>query len=580
MKQKIWIPALIFLVHLGLGLIATYPGIESAGESLIGGSDAAQNAWNLWWVNTACGQGNYFPFYTDQIYWPTGVSLAYHPLGLLNGWIGYLLQSGLGLNLALTYNTITILSFALTGLFTYYLAKYLVKDDMAAFVASIIFTFAPIRVSRVLYGNLEMYSTEFIPLAVLFLVKTLKEGKYYYAILSGLAFAATVWMSLYLAVGLLLFFSLYFVIDIFSDKKSFGQKLFLFGLCGLVTLLLSMPVILPMVRDYPLFKDQANQISTAASNSADLLGFIIPDRSLSLLVKRIPGINEQVTQIYSSFYGNPYEKTVFLGYSVIALTLSSLIWVTRREKHIWVWIITSSIFIVLCLGPTLHIGGKEVLPHLPYEWIGQIPLIGFGRVPSRLGIILMMPLSLTCAYAIQALHARFRSISKFPGLFFSALVFIEFLSLPMVQHKLIGVIPDSYYAADLWKYDGAILDVPIDLYGAQGPGGTYMLYQTVHKHPIISGYISRTPTSAIWVFEYPFLNELRARIYSDQDTAYFPNDLLISARSELEMLQATYIVLHNQKIREEDLSNTRDALNIILGDPVFEDKWIVVWVMK
>ena len=107
-----------------------------------------------------------------------------------------------------------------------------------------------------------------------------------------------------------------------------------------------------------------------------------------------------------------------------------------------------------------------------------------------------------------------------------------------------------------------------------------MLYQTVHKHPIISGYISRTPTSAIWVFEYPFLNELRARIYSDQDTAYFPNDLLISARSELEMLQATYIVLHNQKIREEDLSNTRDALNIILGDPVFEDKWIVVWVMK
>ena len=47
----------------------------------------------------------------------------------------------------------------------------------------------------------------------------------------------------------------------------------------------------------------------------------------------------------------------------------------------------------------------------------------------------------------------------------------------LIRHHQLAVLKDNEYHV--------VLDIPIDLYDAQGPAGNYMLYQTVHQKQIV-----------------------------------------------------------------------------------------------
>lgn len=46
-----------------------------------------------------------------------------------------------------------------------------------------------------------------------------------------------------------------------------------------------------------------------------------------------------------------------------------------------------------------------------------------------------------------------------------------------IRHHQLTVLKDNEHHV--------VLDIPIDLFGAQGHAGNYMLYQTVHQKPIL-----------------------------------------------------------------------------------------------
>ncbi len=204
---------------------------------------------------------------------------------------------------------------------------------------------------------------------------------------------ATGWLSLYLALGTGILVALGVVLFFLSGHRLTGQLGRLLLLFGFMTLMVMTPVILPMLKNYEAFQDQSAQLKSSIHNSADLLGFFVPDNATEPLVKRVsPRIANSIKSIYAKFYGNSSEKTVFIGYSVLALTLSAIGW--ARSKRGWMWLIIASIFFLLCLDPQLHVAGKPVLEHMPYEVFTKIPFIGFGRAPSRFAIFLMLALSL------------------------------------------------------------------------------------------------------------------------------------------------------------------------------------------
>jgi hypothetical protein len=69
---------------LAIGL--TWPLAQEFGHAIPGdGFDGWQNYWNLWWVKTALIDQHTGPFFTQLLFYPTGVSLLFHTLNVFNG---------------------------------------------------------------------------------------------------------------------------------------------------------------------------------------------------------------------------------------------------------------------------------------------------------------------------------------------------------------------------------------------------------------------------------------------------------------------------------------------------------------
>jgi hypothetical protein len=435
--------------------------------------------------------------------------------------------------------------------------------------------------SRVWFGNLEMYSTQFIPITVLLFLKSFQTQKWHYVILAALGLALTALISPELAFGtgillLLVFVSFRLVVIPPLLVRQLGRDaMILLAFTGL-TILFILPLLLAMISGYGDFAGQSSQIQASTLNSADLLGFFVPDHVTSPVAGHgIKAIAETSQRIYRAFYGNPYEKTVFIGFTVILLLiLSALI---SRTPDTWRWIAIAGVFFALCLGPVLYVAGKPILQPMPYRIFSYLPLASFGRTPGRLAIFLMLAVAVVVGYGAAGLTSRSRNYTYFI-LLACAIIFGEYLIIPMKLDYSQSNIPDYYDQLARDPESGAaVLDVPIDLYGAQGPGANYMAYQTVHQKPIVGGYISRTPEEALWPFRRPFLRALRARIYGDEAPYRFAEKTLAGAMKDLKLLGVRYVILHADELQPGDFAALRAALVSVLAEPDYEDGWLTVW---
>ena len=110
LKHHLW----AVLGYFVLALIVTYPAALHFTSAVPGDliADRVQNLWNLWWIREAFGRlAN--PYHTDLLYYPYGVDLYYHTLGLPQGIMGLVPQLLWGLPAA--YNTVLLLAFTLSG---------------------------------------------------------------------------------------------------------------------------------------------------------------------------------------------------------------------------------------------------------------------------------------------------------------------------------------------------------------------------------------------------------------------------------------------------------------------------------
>ena len=485
-KYSKWFEVIIVvLVYSSLTIITTYPAIKFMNSHLIGGGDSGQNAWNLWWVLRTVKKGSFSFFYTNMLYHPDGVSLAFHTLSPFNALIAIPLQTILNMSLPETINTITLLTLTASGVTTYILVRSLSKNPTAAFVAGLIFTFSPFQMSRVIFGNLNLYCTQFIPLMVWSVMKMGDSYRWRYAIGAAVTLSLTVWCSLELGFGAGILLILLFAFDMFSPGCVIIRlKRWLF--IGGLTIVLITPVVFPMIQHYPDFQPESGQRMASISNSADLLGFFIPDKMTNTMINKIAPsfLTQKIEQIYASFYGNRGEKTVFLGYSVLVMVLITLF--IKRTWQVKRWLLVAIVFFTLSFGPILHIAGRSCCSFMPYEVFFHIPLLKFGRSPDRLVIFMMLALAIIVGYGLATLE-RQRHWPKLATILVGALVFAEFLVAPIPLDDRFGNVPEYYYHLSETEERSAVLDIPIDLYGAQGPACEYMIYQTVHHKPIVGG---------------------------------------------------------------------------------------------
>ncbi len=577
---------LIFLlIYSILGIVFTYPVAFSAADKIPGMGDVYFYLWDLWWFKTALLNLS-SPYYTDYLFYPIGINLAFSAITPFNGILSIPLQLIFGL--IRVYDILWIISFIISGYGTFLLVKYLINDTRAAFISGLIFMFSPYHFAHAL-GHLNLLAIEWIPFYILFLFKTLKENGLKNPLYSSFFLFLTA-LCEYTYMVYLLFFTLFFLLNyVLIDRNNIQIKNTINKF--IVMFIFFSIIFLPFA--YPLLKELLTSNSSYMYSgeyekySADLLGFLMPSQLHPLF-------GEYVSPIYKNFTGNIAENTVFAGYTVLFLAFFAVL--KNKYKEINFWAFSVFIFFILSLGPKLHIngvsnfsiGGHTISIPLPYLFLIHIPIVSIARVPSRWDVLMMLTIAVLAGYGLNCIFERFNSrffniISdkNLLVIIFSFLILFEFLSVPYPMST--AKIPEFYNELAKDSEDYAIFEIP-DL-GGHLSFTEYMYYQTFHKKRLITGYTHVPESSVQFKENTPFIQDLHIN-YWDQKEPILINDILNFNQEEvgssiLKYYNIQYIIIHKNFMTKEQFEFVNNLINNTLKEkPQIYDDSLIVYNFK
>jgi hypothetical protein len=550
---------LILLLYAILSIVFTYPVAFSINK-IPGSGDAFWFLWDFWSFKKAViSLSN--PYYTTDIFYPNGVSLAFSEVSPLNAIISIPLQHLFGLIAA--YNIIWILTFILSGFGTYLLVKYLTNNTKAAFLSGLIFMFCPYHFAHAL-GHMNLAATEWIPFYVLFLIKMTRENKRTNVLYAAFFLVLTAMTSDYYLVYMFSFTLLYIIYYWLVDKSLINKdflKNFLIMITGVVVGF--SPFLYIMLKEMLLTGSNYIYEGGFEDFSADLMAFFTPTIFH-------PIFKDLVSPINSHFSGGGVESTVFAGYTVLFLSIIAILKI--KTKEIKFWALSAIIFFILCLGPTLQVFGVTVfnIP-LPYQILMHIPFFSMARAPGRWDVLVMLSLAILAGHGLNYISSMIKSESPVQSnkesiifIIVSCLVLFEFLAVPFPMSS--AETPTIYKQLAAETNDYAILEVP------EAAAANYMYFQTIHGKKLVNGLASRTPDYALEFMSHtPLIGDL---IYPPKTLKM--EDIIKQNRTELTSLfnyyNIKYIIIHKGYLPDNEFSFASNLIHDALGiEPVTYD---------
>jgi hypothetical protein len=131
--------------------------------------DSLLNCWIIGWVDQHVGRfltghpDAFRGFWTANIFYPAPLTLAYSEHLVVPALQVFPLYAATR-NLILCYNVLFLSTFVLSGLGTYLLVRDLTGRPAAAFVAGLVYAFAPYRIGQ--YSHLQVLSSQWMPFAL------------------------------------------------------------------------------------------------------------------------------------------------------------------------------------------------------------------------------------------------------------------------------------------------------------------------------------------------------------------------------------------------------------------------------
>jgi hypothetical protein len=497
MRQlKPHIPVVIGYTLFALLLMA--PVLPQFASAIPGGAvadvDGWQNVWNFWWSAQAFQNGQN-PFVTDLLFYPAGADLHLQPVGWSNLFLALPVSALWGP--VAGYNFALILGIILSGLGAYALALHVGAGRLAAALAGLLYMASPYHLTRIYDGQLELAAIQWLPIYVLFLLRTLESRVHareqsgrrarrpysWDALIAGVALAIVGYTSLYYLLMLALLSPL--VVLLWARNRAAYRRA---ALVALTAGVLMLPVLGPAVQTARNAEVIGANPEEAQARSTNLLDVVLPSYLHPLWGE---ALFEQVSATWHNYSG---DWNAALGYGVLIL---ALIGSRRAWAQAWRWWIVASLGLLFALGPELQIGPWNSGLPMPYALFDSVPGLSLGRRPHLFVVLITLALVPLTALGWQALlQARGGCIA---AIALAALLVFELTPrpwplLPYAVHPIFTTL-----AADT----GALLEVPPARYKYSVP----QVAQTVHGRPIFGGYLARPPLYD-WINEAPVLREL------------------------------------------------------------------------
>ncbi|MBN9389663.1 MAG: hypothetical protein J0I20_16675 [Chloroflexi bacterium] len=486
--------------------------------------DRDQNFWTLWWVKQALTNYHVTPFFTNFVYYPTGVNLYLFPTNLVAGIISLPLQAVFGLVPA--FNLLYFLGIAGGAWGIYCLAFYLTRDNIAAFMAGLIFAFAPWQHTATEFNQLNIVQYQWIAFFAYWLVKYLdwlfpgraalrlvlpleevfrNRARYQwrYGVLSALfllLIAFTDQYHLLFAVFLMAWLSVgpLFKLLVKKDWRELGLNIIKLGL-------VAVPVSIAFFRVMVGFVKDARSGAFLETANSQIKGMDF----LSLLAPWGVGDQGKVLQLERGRFADPGFLYSVGWWAVLGLAIYAA-WKIRGAR-IWGGLALAGA--VLALGNTLVISTWDTGLPLFGLLISKTPLLQVMHYATRWLLPATIGLAIGCGYGLALLRERLRQPAPAPQTENETTNPItppkrswgapRLLAVPLVIVLSVSALQPYPIAWNLWAVPptppaftknvltapGAVLDLPFD--EGNRDKSDNMRYQTIHGRPIVEGYLAR-----------------------------------------------------------------------------------------
>lgn len=572
---------LVCLVFLFLTCLLTMPLSVSSFSHIPFGTDAWQNVWNFWWAKETLLEGQGTLWWTDGVFYPTGVRLELtnwtYLFALVSIPIQLLASPEFALNLFLLFSTF------LCAVAAYLLGRKAGLSPVASLLAGAVFGFSPLRMIFTFAGQLDTSAAFGLPLGTLVYLHWRQSPR----VLTSFLLAASLimcalisWYTVFLLVFLLLIFAGY---DFFHrvqwtrQKKAWGLLLVVIVLPSAVL----MPLILPMLDAASVEMTAADQGELGLGSAPDLLAFVIPDpypfwRGTMM---RVTGFHFVVPlslaeKVYDSFPVTPLSKNAFAGYVPIFLAVLACLRLPRRTRP---WLLLAVAALVLALGPRLQVGGSRGVL-MPYALFGLLPGFSLMRCPHHFTLLYLLAVAVTAGMGLDCFAARI-SCTRKRACLGAGLILIALADVSLVPNRFLEDVSDLHASLEAIRSQERfpVLDVPAAFSAEEAWFASRYLYlQTCHQQPIVCGYTSRYQGVDLYgvTSRYPILRKFSVSgIVSSSETAQ-SGEMESPTRQDVQVLRTAcrelgieWIVLHRTFVSEDISKALDDALRSEFGVP-------------
>lgn len=338
------------------------------------------------------------------------------------------------------YNIIWLLSFVLSGYGMYLLVRWLVKEygaeetekkegnqikwapimaEAPAFLAGLAYMTLPYHAAHAM-GHFGAMQIQWLPLIILTGWSQIRAPKAWKAIiLTGLVIMQA-WTEHHYFLWVAIF-SVWFVIYYRVEIKEHFRRSTGAWYAAVMAAVIAVVVGASISPTLKLAQEENSQLALGQEQvirySADPFAYVLPASFHTIWGKA-------ASTIWGKYFtGNVEEATLFVG--LLPLLVVIFFWQKIPPRQLRFWLATAGIFVVISLGPRLHLLGRVTGIPLPWALIDQWPIASAVRTMARAGIIVNLSWVVLFGWVLATQLKRVGS-----AVAVAALVIVEFMMWP------------------------------------------------------------------------------------------------------------------------------------------------------